>query len=69
VCGVAECDCEASIMRRTWPTRGCCATERIMAACLVPYIENCVSVRRRVLSERKHVVELTTRPPFYAFIL
>jgi hypothetical protein len=25
-CGVPECDREASIMRRPWPTRGCCAT-------------------------------------------
>jgi hypothetical protein len=25
-CGVSECDREASIMRRLWPTRGCCAT-------------------------------------------
>jgi hypothetical protein len=25
VCGVSECDCEASIMSRSWPTRGCCA--------------------------------------------
>jgi hypothetical protein len=24
-CGVSECDREASIMRRLWPTRGCCA--------------------------------------------
>jgi hypothetical protein len=24
-CGVSECDREASIMRRPWPTRGCCA--------------------------------------------
>jgi hypothetical protein len=24
-CGVSECDREASIMRRTRPTRGCCA--------------------------------------------
>ena len=24
VCGVSECDCEASIMRRNYPTRGCC---------------------------------------------
>jgi hypothetical protein len=23
-CGISECDLEASIMRRTWPTRGCC---------------------------------------------
>jgi hypothetical protein len=25
VCGVSEWDREASIMRRPWPTRGCCA--------------------------------------------
>jgi hypothetical protein len=25
-CGVSECDREASIMRRPWPTGGCCAT-------------------------------------------
>jgi hypothetical protein len=24
-CGVSECDREASVMRRSWPTRGCCA--------------------------------------------
>jgi hypothetical protein len=24
-CGVSECDFEASIMRRPWPARGCCA--------------------------------------------
>jgi len=24
-CGVCECDCEASMMRRAWPTGGCCA--------------------------------------------
>ena len=23
--GVSKCDCEASIMRRPWPTRSCCA--------------------------------------------
>ena len=23
-CGVSECDREASTMRRSWPTRGCC---------------------------------------------
>ena len=26
--GVSECDREASIMRRHWPTRGCCAMEK-----------------------------------------
>jgi hypothetical protein len=25
-CGVSECDREASIMRKPWPTGGCCAT-------------------------------------------
>ena len=25
-CGVSEYDSEAPIMKRTWPTRGCCAT-------------------------------------------
>jgi len=24
-CGVSECDRESSIMRRTWPTGGCCS--------------------------------------------
>jgi hypothetical protein len=27
-CGVSECDCEASTMRRPWPTRGCRAVGR-----------------------------------------
>jgi hypothetical protein len=26
-CGVPECDREVSIMRRHWPTRGCCAMD------------------------------------------
>jgi hypothetical protein len=26
--GVSECDREASIMRRPWPSRGCCAMEK-----------------------------------------
>jgi hypothetical protein len=25
---VTDCDCEASIMRRPWPTVGCCAMEK-----------------------------------------
>jgi hypothetical protein len=25
-CGISQCDREASIMRRPWPTTGCCAT-------------------------------------------
>jgi hypothetical protein len=27
-CGVSECDREASILRRPWPTRGCCAMKK-----------------------------------------
>jgi hypothetical protein len=27
-CGVSECNREASVMRRTWSTRGCCALEK-----------------------------------------
>jgi len=27
-CGVSECDREASIMRRPWPTRDCCALKK-----------------------------------------
>ena len=27
-CGVSECDREASIMSRTWPTKGCYTMER-----------------------------------------
>jgi hypothetical protein len=27
-CGVSECNREASIMRRPWPTRGCCAMKK-----------------------------------------
>jgi len=26
-CGVSECDCEAPIMKRSWPTRDSCAGE------------------------------------------
>ena len=32
---VSECDREASIMRRPWPTRGCCATEE---KCIILYM-------------------------------
>jgi hypothetical protein len=27
-CGVSECDRETSVMKRPWPTRGCCVTEK-----------------------------------------
>ena len=29
-CGVSECDREASIRRRPWPTRGCCAMKKFV---------------------------------------
>ena len=29
MCGVSECDREASIMRRPWPTRDCCSMRKI----------------------------------------
>jgi hypothetical protein len=29
-CGVSECTREASIIRRPWRTRGCCAMEKIV---------------------------------------
>jgi hypothetical protein len=32
-CGVSECDREASIMRRTWSTRGCCAIKNVQRVC------------------------------------
>ena len=28
-CGVSECDREASITKRCWPTKGCCAMEGV----------------------------------------
>jgi hypothetical protein len=37
--GVSECDCEALIMRRPWPTRGCCAGGGIcICVCVYIYI-------------------------------
>jgi hypothetical protein len=27
-CGVSECDHKTAVMRRAWPTRGCCAMEK-----------------------------------------
>jgi hypothetical protein len=30
-CGVSECDREALIMRRPWPTGGCCALRKIVS--------------------------------------
>ena len=35
VCGVSECDREASIMRRPWPTRGFCAMEKKSGSAMV----------------------------------
>jgi hypothetical protein len=33
--GVSECDCEASIMRGPWPTRGCHPMEKAVVVVLV----------------------------------
>jgi hypothetical protein len=32
-CGLSACDCKASIMRKPWPTGGCCATEEERRVC------------------------------------
>jgi hypothetical protein len=45
-CGVSECDREASIMRRTWPTRDCCAMKRnsvISKLMQLPYCRSIVT--------------------------
>jgi hypothetical protein len=34
-CGVSECDCEASTMVRTWPTRDCCAMKKNLKSVLI----------------------------------
>jgi hypothetical protein len=34
-CGVSECDCEATILRRPWHTEGCCSTEKQRPLCLL----------------------------------
>jgi hypothetical protein len=39
-CGVSECDCEASIIGRPWPTRGCYAIENIICLFLCSFNEN-----------------------------
>ena len=42
-CGVSEYDCEALIMGRPWPIRGCCAMERkklIAVLCRPTYTVN-----------------------------
>jgi hypothetical protein len=38
VCGVSECDGEASIVRRPWPTGGCCVMKkkRIIVVLICP---------------------------------
>ena len=35
-CGVSECDRKASIMRRLWPSKGCC----VMGKCVVDWYRN-----------------------------
>ena len=35
-CGVCECDHKAAVLRRFWPTRGCCAMGKKPS--LFPYV-------------------------------
>jgi hypothetical protein len=49
MCGVSECDREASIMRRPWPTRDCCAMEKWLEG-----METFIG--------KKKVFKLTSRP-------
>jgi hypothetical protein len=37
-CGVSECDHEASIIRKFWPTRGCCTMKKKIPASERPQI-------------------------------
>ena len=48
-CVVSECDREASIMRKPWPTRGCCAMEKEMKQW---WIDN---VQRKTIYAEKNV--------------
>jgi hypothetical protein len=41
--GVSECDREASIMRRPWPTRGCCTIEKKYLATKFLYFTDMLS--------------------------
>ena len=38
-CGVSECDHEASIMRKSWPSRGSCAKKKIGSIILGYYFD------------------------------
>jgi hypothetical protein len=52
---VSECDHEASIMRRRWPTRGCCAMKKKTKICF-----NCVDfVGHVILKWRKEIGPIT----------
>jgi hypothetical protein len=48
---VSECDREATIMRRFWVTRGCCAMKKKRINCIDPY---CFDVIRDPTIQRKH---------------
>ena len=43
-CGVSECDRETSIIRRPWPTGGCCAIKYIHACFRIHVVSSCVCV-------------------------
>ena len=38
-CGVSECDYESLMMRKSWPTKGCCA---VVYTCVYMYIHICI---------------------------
>jgi len=38
MCGVSECNCKASIMRRPWPTRVCCAIKKLRLSVNLPAV-------------------------------
>jgi hypothetical protein len=38
------CDCEASIMRRPWPSRGCCAKGEKCPAMIVEFLKFCCAI-------------------------
>jgi hypothetical protein len=58
-CGVSECDCVASIMRRPWPTRDCCA----LGGGAMNFISTANQIRQRteICGELEAVIVLYSR--------
>jgi hypothetical protein len=53
VCGVSKCDCEASTMRRPWPTKGCRTMGnkiRILSVFVVLFTQHAKRMRHITLS-------------------